>query len=125
MRSHPELKVDEKLFSLNHIIYQNIELDFNTDVESTYQQTHIAVSQFSSCLVESIAFGCIPLMFNPTYGFDYPLLPDTHISRDEKELMIMLKHLVNSRKSVNTPNSIIDSDINCIRNITSFINTII
>ena len=124
LRSHPELKVDEKLFSLNHI-YQNIELDINTNVESTYQQTHIAVSQFSSCLVESIAFGCVPLMFNPTYGFDYPLLPDTHISRDEKEFMIMLKHLVNSRKSINTPNSIIDSDINCIRNITSFINTII
>ncbi|MDE5822208.1 MAG: hypothetical protein K2H63_06970 [Paramuribaculum sp.] len=124
IRSHPEFKFDDNILNLNYK-YQNIELDFNNNVESTYKETHISVSHYSSCLVESIAFGCKPLMFNPTYGFDYQLLPDSHIAHDEREFMLKLEHIIKKGNSLDISNSITDSGLNCIRNITTFINTLI
>ena len=56
--------------------------------------TDIAVSMFSSCLVESAAFGCVPLMFNPTSGFEYPLLPEELKTRDEERFFDRLDDIM-------------------------------
>lgn len=124
IRSHPEISIDEKIIYLAKI-HGNIIMDENKDVENTYRETHIAVSLYSSCLVESIAFGCIPLMFNPTYGFEYPLLPETHIAHNEDEFIMLITHFIKYREVNNISSSIQGSDISCINNITTFIRTLI
>lgn len=96
VRPHPEYS-DDRRMDAAIAACGNIAADTNPEVEATYRATAIAVSQYSSCLVESAAFGCTPLMFNPTSGFDYPLLPDWLKSRSEEEFFSCLDHIIRRR----------------------------
>ncbi|WP_305298596.1 hypothetical protein, partial [Paramuribaculum intestinale] len=71
VRPHPEYD-DTARTSATAATHRNITIDTAPLTANTYRMTDIAVSMFSSCLVESAAFGCVPLMFNPTSGFEYP-----------------------------------------------------
>lgn len=76
VRPHPEAGIDPTTYKLLEK-YPNIELNDYDDVEIIYHRTAIAISQYSSCLVESELFGCKAICFNQTHGFVYDALPQT------------------------------------------------
>lgn len=93
VRPHPEYD-DTARTSATAATHRNITIDTAPLTANTYRMTDIAVSMFSSCLVESAAFGCVPLMFNPTSGFEYPLLPEELKTRDEESFFDRLDDIM-------------------------------
>lgn len=93
VRPHPEYNYDKRISAIPEG-FGNIFIDKRRSVNKTYQDTDIAVSHFSSCLVESTVFRCTPLMFNPTYGFEYPLLSSNFKACNEEEFFLKLELLL-------------------------------
>lgn len=98
VRPHPEYN-DTGRIACAAATHGNITTDTAPLTADTYRLTRVAVSQFSSCLVESAAFGCTPLMFNPTSGFDYPLLPDRLKAADEESFFDRLDAILHNAGS--------------------------
>lgn len=74
VRPHPEAGIDRGIARFLERP-PDIELSKEPDVEDVYRRTSIAISQYSSCLVESELFGCRAICFNPIRDFDYKALP--------------------------------------------------
>lgn len=98
VREHPEYKgkMDiEQEFSQ----HRNISIVSDDRIEDVYAETKVVVSHFSSVLMEGLAYGCTPLVFDPTPGSTYnpniEKLGLGYISKNEEEfsqkLTIILK----------------------------------
>lgn len=65
VREHPEYKIGK-----NNIAqwndYPNIKIVSDWDLKTVYEFTKIAISHFSSCIMESALNGSIPLVYDPT-----------------------------------------------------------
>ena len=87
-RLHPESDIDSE-------IRNRLDSGINTydvsdkPLEDVYSRTKVAVSHYSSTIMECIVHGCIPLVFNPTPNWQYT--PDLeaeeigYISTSEEE----------------------------------------
>ncbi len=70
VREHPEYRIpDEYRERYNGL--NNIKDVSNDSLDEIYAETILVVSHFSSCLMEGIAHGCIPFVFDLTYGSRY------------------------------------------------------
>lgn len=70
VREHPEYKLDAKTMQRLQA-YSNIQIMSELPLAEAFAQTQVAVSHFSSALMEGVAHDCIPLVFDPTQGSRY------------------------------------------------------
>lgn len=103
-REHPEYPIPQALKrkltdnpSIIDVSRHNLQQVFN--------ETAVVVSQFSSALIEGIAYGCIPLVFDPAHGSFY--MPDVEkegwgfIAKNQAEALLKLDHLLSSPLMLN------------------------
>ena len=70
VKAHPEYRIsDDYKARLNR--HGNIKDVSDEPIDEIYAETVLVVSHFSSCLMEGIAHGCIPFVFDPTYESRY------------------------------------------------------
>ena len=98
-RLHPESDIDSE-------IRDRLDSGINTydvsdkPLEDVYSRTKVAVSHYSSTIMECIVHGCIPLVFNPTPNWQYT--PDLeaesigYISTSEHEFRTKLPFALNT-----------------------------
>ncbi|WP_289736077.1 hypothetical protein [Paramuribaculum intestinale] len=69
-RLHPESQID---YHIRHRLDSLPNVVDTTDrpLHEVYASTRVAVSHYSSTIIECIAHGCCPLVFNPTPGWSY------------------------------------------------------
>ena len=97
VREHPEYKADavqkEKWAALSNI--RNVS---NMPLAEVFAQTCVAVSCFSSSIMESVVHGCVPLVFSPATGVRYsPDIEKEHlglISVSEEEFLVKLNDII-------------------------------
>lgn len=93
VREHPEYRADSQRLK-QWAELPNVRIVSRTPLADVYADTRIAVSCFSSSLMESVAHGCVPLSFCPTTGARYS--PDIEaeglglIAADEAEFLLKL-----------------------------------
>lgn len=69
-REHPDFKIGDKLGAI-FCKYNNVINASSWELSNLFAHTKVAVSHFSSCLIESYIHGCIPVSYDPTYGSRY------------------------------------------------------
>lgn len=88
VREHPEHKGKTDLSSL-FAPFGNVVIASDDRIEEVYAGTKAVVSHFSSVLMECLAYGCTPIVFDPTPGSRYS--PDVEtlglgfVSKSEEE----------------------------------------
>ena len=70
VREHPVYKADERIKE-RWCRHKNLKVVSNVPLEDVYADTHVAVSCFSSSIMECVVHGCVPLVFCPTTGVRY------------------------------------------------------
>ena len=65
VREHPEFKLENNIINRLHN-YNNIYIVSDWEIVEVYAHTQITVAHFSSTIMEGIAHGCIPLVYDPT-----------------------------------------------------------
>lgn len=70
VREHPVYNVDDKV-KKEWQKHKNLKVVSDIPLADVYAKTRVAVSCFSSSIMESVAHGCTPLVFCPTTGVRY------------------------------------------------------
>lgn len=70
VREHPDYKIDSTLID-KWKVYPNIQIATDLELQEVYRHTLVTVSHFSSALMEGVAHGCIPLVYDVTTNSRY------------------------------------------------------
>ena len=70
VREHPEYKISY-LWIERLRTFKNVQFVGDIPIADVYSNTLVAVSHFSSCIMESIIHNCIPFVFDPTTNSQY------------------------------------------------------
>lgn len=98
VREHPEYKVNQSLRD-KWCQYPNISLVSNCSINEVYANTKIAVSHYSSTIIECLIHGCTPLVFDKTTNSRYS--PDIEknglglISTNEDSFFYKIDSIIN------------------------------
>lgn len=97
IREHPEYKINN-LWRERLEKFKNIQFVGDFPIADVYGNTLVAVSHFSSCIMEALIHNCIPLVFNPTYNSRY--YPDIEkmgfglISKEQNDFLTQIETLL-------------------------------
>ena len=70
VREHPEYRIPND-YKERFSKYGNIKDVSKEPLNEIYAETVLVVSHSSSCIMEGVAYGCIPFVLDPTYGSRY------------------------------------------------------
>lgn len=70
VREHPEFRM-QPAKKAELVSIPNVQFATNWPLADVFANSKIVVSHFSSSLIEGVAHGCIPLVFDPTSDSDY------------------------------------------------------
>ena len=99
VKEHPEYKLKNNIINRLHN-YKNIHIVSDWEIADVYANTQIAVSHFSSTIIEGVVHNCIPLVFDPTRFSSY--IPDVEeigyglISKDKISFFEKLDFIQNN-----------------------------
>ena len=109
VREHPEYKIEKNdIAQWNDC--PNIKIVSDWNLKTVYENTKVAVSHFSSCIMEGALNGAIPLVYDPTNNSRY--YPDIekecigYISKTPKDFSSSLHRALNGEISPLTRNKL-------------------
>lgn len=124
VREHPEYRISEDLHR-RMAAYDNIDFVTERPLSDVFMRTSICVSHFSSTIVESTIYGCVPVVFDPTtdsrYIPDLDLLQIGHFSKTCEDVIATISSFLNMRKQ-NTGKIITTTGIKAVHNVIEFLN---
>ena len=66
IRSHPDYLLPRSLKE-NLLYCDNVEFVDGHSIVDVFSRTKIGIAQFSTCLIECVGHGCIPIVYDPVY----------------------------------------------------------
>lgn len=133
VREHPEYKLPDLIID-EFRKRCNIEIVTDEELAIVFRKTQISVSHFSSSLMEGVAHGCIPLVYDPTANSRY--YPDVEkegfglIASDKEEFEEKLFYILNNKEvfmeCISQKKNFLFADITgkAVLNVASFIQSV-